>query len=258
MRVMTFNIRTLTTHDGPNQWHFRRDDLAAMLHATAPDLIGFQEVQKPQLDDLVARLPDYGWYGIGRNDGAEAGEYSPVFWRADRFDRVEAGSFWLAEDCGRPGLGWDAMCVRLASWVVLRDRVSDRELFCINTHLDHMGAAARHEGAKLIADRLGQLAAGRPAILTGDFNCSPDAPPYAAVISTGLRDARLAAANGHTGPIETFPAWRPRSHVPELIDYIFVSPEVTVTRTETLIEDWNGRQISDHRAVIAEIELPSS
>jgi endonuclease/exonuclease/phosphatase family metal-dependent hydrolase len=255
MRVMTLNIRTLTSHDeGPIHWTARRNDLAAMVLAKQPDLVGFQEVQKLQLDDLIARLPGYAWYGIGRNDGLEAGEYSPIFWRADAFERLDAGSFWLAEDCSKPSLGWDADCIRIASWVTLRDVRNGRELMMVNTHLDHIGEVARHEGAKLIAGRLSTLAAGRPAILTGDFNCGPDTPPYAAVLKAGFRDARLSAADGHTGPIETFPAWRRQNIEPILIDYIFVSPEVTVTRTETLHEDWNGRQISDHRAVIAECE----
>jgi endonuclease/exonuclease/phosphatase family metal-dependent hydrolase len=253
MLVMSFNIRTQTRDDGENQWHFRRDDLAAMLVAKQPDVIGFQEVKKSQLDDLIARLPGYSWYGVGREDGREAGEFSPVFWRTDRFDRLDVGSFWLATDCTQPALGWDAACIRVASWVLLHDRMTARELLVMNTHLDHMGATARHEGAKLMAGQLAKLAAGRPAILTGDFNCAPDTPPYAAVIDAGFRDTRLAAAEGHTGPIETFPAWRSRGSKPILIDYIF-SVNVTVRRTETQHEDWNGRQISDHRAILAEIE----
>src|SRR5689334_17050603 len=138
MLVMSFNVRTKTTSDGENQWHFRRDDLAAMLNAKRPDVLGLQEVQKSQLDDLIDRLPDYHWYGVGRDDGREAGEYSPVFWRSDRFERGDAGSFWLAADCTKPARGWDAACTRLASWVLLRDRNTAGEVLFMNTHLDHM------------------------------------------------------------------------------------------------------------------------
>ena len=42
----------------------------------APDVIGFQEVQHHQLLDLANLLPDYGYVGVGRDDGKEAGEVS--------------------------------------------------------------------------------------------------------------------------------------------------------------------------------------
>ena len=34
--------------------------------------------------------------------------------------------------------GWDGACERIASWVKLRDKVSGKEYFALNTHLDHV------------------------------------------------------------------------------------------------------------------------
>lgn len=43
---------------------------------------GFQEAVKRQVDDMVELLgPDWDWFGVGRDDGAEGGEYSPIFFR---------------------------------------------------------------------------------------------------------------------------------------------------------------------------------
>lgn len=40
----------------------------------APDIIGFQEVIHHQLTDLASLLPEYGFVGVGRDDGKDAGE----------------------------------------------------------------------------------------------------------------------------------------------------------------------------------------
>lgn len=37
---------------------------------------------KRQVDDMVELLgPDWDWFGVGRDDGAEAGEFSPIFFK---------------------------------------------------------------------------------------------------------------------------------------------------------------------------------
>jgi endonuclease/exonuclease/phosphatase family metal-dependent hydrolase len=253
MRVMSFNIRTQTQDDGPDQWIFRRDDVGRMLSHSKPDVIGFQEAGKLQMDNLIERLPDYDWAGVGREDGKEAGEFSPVFWRRERFEKLDASTFWIAPDCTKPGKGWDAACTRVATWAALRDRTTGREWLALNTHLDHMGEQARTEGAKLIAGRLAGIAKGRPMVITGDFNAGPETPAYAAMLAAGLADARVTAAE-RAGPLETFTSWKKWNKVPRLIDYIFVSPVVTVSRHEVLSEDFAGRQISDHRALFADLD----
>ena len=40
----------------------------------------------------------------------------------------------------------DGACERIASWAKLQDKVSGKEFFALNTHLDHVGVAARREG----------------------------------------------------------------------------------------------------------------
>lgn len=252
MRVMSFNLRTQTQADGPDQWIFRRDQVGLMLGHYQPDVIGFQEATKLQMDDLIAKLPEYDWAGVGREDGRAAGEFSPVFWRRGRLEHLGSSTFWLAADCVRPGKGWDAACTRVATWAILRDRTDGREWLALNTHLDHIGKQARAEGAKLIATRLADLAAGRPAVVTGDFNDGPDSPAYAAMRSAGLADARIVAAD-RAGPVETFPGWKRLNKPARLIDYIFVSGGIGVRRFEVLSEDFGGRQISDHRALYADL-----
>lgn len=103
MNVMSFNIRMSTKSDGANWWEYRKDLAANVIKFYDVDMFGAQEVLHNQLTDLLDRLPDYGYVGVGREDGKTKGEYSPIFYRKDRFSVVKSGNFWLAEDMNAVG-----------------------------------------------------------------------------------------------------------------------------------------------------------
>ena len=63
LKVMSFNVRTMTGNDGLNGWTHRRDLFADTIRQLHPDVIGTQELYKAQGDDTVARLPEYTWFG---------------------------------------------------------------------------------------------------------------------------------------------------------------------------------------------------
>lgn len=57
-----------------------------------------------QLLDLAALLgPSYGHVGVGRDDGKEAGEYSPIFYDRTKFEVVKWRTIWLSPTPDIPG-----------------------------------------------------------------------------------------------------------------------------------------------------------
>src|SRR4051794_40196051 len=91
LRVMSFNVRFGTAPDGPNRWELRHDLLARTVRRFEPDLLGVQEAMDFQCADLRRALgDDYAFHGAGREDGKERGEFTPVFVRRDRFERLAA------------------------------------------------------------------------------------------------------------------------------------------------------------------------
>lgn len=130
LTVMTLNMRYDNPEDGVNNWRFRSERVGELIRSEAVDLLGTQEVLANQFDDLQALLPGYCAVGVGREDGARAGEFNAVFFRSDRFELLDSGVFWLSEDPETPGSkGWDGACERLATWVVLRDKSGPRATF---------------------------------------------------------------------------------------------------------------------------------
>lgn len=219
-------------------------------------MLGTQELLSNQFNDLSGLLTGYQGVGVGRLDGVESGEYCAVFFRKDRFTLLDSGTFWLSETPEVVGsLGWDGACERIATWVVLRDR-DGRELFFIDTHLDHVGQVARDEGVSLLMKRIETLSGGRPVILTGDFNSEPGSSVVAHVQKDGvLRDAKAIAAQ-RSGTDWSFSDF---GQIPEaerpLLDYIFVSGDIEAVRYEVLPDTFDGGYVSDHAPVMAVVKI---
>lgn len=257
---MTFNIRYDEPADGDNAWPHRRDAAAATIAVHDADIAGLQEALVNQVRDLETRLPDYDWVGVGRDDGREAGEFSPVFFRKDRFRLVEASAFWLSDDPERPGLkGWDAACPRVVTRARLEERRTGRSITVFNTHFDHVGVRAREESARLVRARAGAAAPDGAVVLVGDFNSGRDDAPCRILLEGDgdalLRDARALSREAPFGPPFTFNGFRPGPGAALAIDHIFVGPGIEVLRWGVLPGKRAGRFVSDHHPVLAELRL---
>jgi endonuclease/exonuclease/phosphatase family metal-dependent hydrolase len=261
LRIMTFNIRYDTPADGPNAWPQRKDIAAGTIAFHRPDVAGLQEVLVSQLRDLESLLPDYAAVGVGRDDGKEAGEFNPVFFRKARFRCLESATFWLSETPDRPGVkGWDAACARVVTWARLRDLWTGRVLVAFNTHFDHVGERARRESAKLVLAAVERIAAGAPVVLTGDLNCTREDAAYRTLAAPGpagpgLRDARDLAVRPPYGPPASFNGFRAELAAGRPIDHIFVRPGTAVLAAAILPATLAGRFVSDHNPVIADVRL---
>ncbi|CAF1340182.1 unnamed protein product [Rotaria sp. Silwood1] len=108
-RVMTYNIRWDVVEDGQNQWNLRKDRLISLIRYRKPDIFGVQEALPHQMVDLRMAFPAFGWYGVGRDDGKNAGEFSAIFYRSNRFEILDNGTFWLSET---PGESWTGQYFR--------------------------------------------------------------------------------------------------------------------------------------------------
>lgn len=255
LKVMSFNVRYDNPADSGNNWQYRRDRVANAIRFYGADIVGTQEVLHNQLEDLRSRLSDYSMVGVGREDGKQQGEYAALWYKKERFELVDSGNFWLSQTPEVAGsMGWDGACVRIASWARLRDRKSGRELIALNTHLDHVGVVARSEGVRLILNRVDSLRGDLPAVVTGDFNSSPNSDVVAHVTGAEtphhLIDARTVAEVVY-GPDWTFQDFgRIATNDRERIDYVFTAGPLKALTYGVLTETDNDRWLSDHCPVL--------
>ncbi len=258
--IMSFNIRYDNPEDSLDNWQYRKDRAAKAIHFYDADILGTQEVLHNQLEDLKQRLPEYDVIGVGREDGKEKGEYSALWYKKDRFTVLDSGYFWLSETPEVAGSkGWDGACERIASWAKLKDNTSGKEIFALNTHLDHVGVAARREGVSLILDKVAELSNGLPVVVTGDFNAEPESDVIKHVTDASnpkhLIDSRSVA------PLVYGPSWSwhdfgklPYDRRP-LIDYVFVNKGLDVLKYGVLAETENEAFVSDHAPVLVTVEV---
>lgn len=224
LTVATFNIRYANPGDGANAWPHRQQAVADVLTRHGVDVAGLQEALLTQLQDLDRLLPGYARFGVGRDDGQQRGEYSPVLYRRDRWRLVEGSTRWLSPEPDRPGSkGWDAAITRIATRCVLEPVAGGARFVVFNTHFDHRGETARLESARLLTKWL--RSETLPCILLGDFNCTPAAPPYRELTTAQgtwqLFDSRLIAQQPPQGPDATWNGFE-AVVAGQRIDFVFV------------------------------------
>lgn len=265
LNVMSFNIRLPNPDDGFNYWPNRKDMAASMIRFYEADLVGVQEAFRSQLDDLSKLLPPFAWTGVCRTDGTTTpnpdNEFSAILYRTDRLELLEGSTLWLSEHPDEAGKkGWDAALPRIVTWGKFRDKSTGKVFFHFNTHFDHMGKQAREESARLLLNKVLEIAGAMPVVVTGDFNAQPTDAPIRIVTDPGnphrLADGYFVSQMPHHGPTGT---WTNAFLFPGMpgqrIDYVLVKNGMSVLKHAILSDSWSGRLPSDHLPVWARVRV---
>lgn len=247
MRVMTFNV--LCAGRNENHWCRRQPLVRDSIKNCMPDFFGIQEAHYGWMRYIASQLREnYDFVGVGKDDGKNGGEFSPVFYRKDKFEIVERVDFWLSETPYEPSLGWDAAENRTCSGAVFENVLNFEKIAVFNTHLDHVGAVAQKKGAELILEKLKKYG-NIKTVITGDFNVTPDSEIYRIFIDGGFEDAReIAACADNVNSFHNF------GQSSKMIDFIFVWNIENVSNVKTVTDKIDGKYPSDHYPVVAEFE----
>lgn len=246
MLVGSYNIRYKNWNDSVqgNVWDKRCQVICDQVNFMAPDIFGTQEVLYVQLQDMKHALDGYDYIGIGRDDGKRAGEHEAIFYKKEKIRLLDHGDFWLSETPEKPGLGWDAVCIRICTWgkfsIIKPDNGHHRGLFgrgpkpketvfyFFNLHMDHVGVVARREAAKLVVAKVKEIAQGAPVFITGDFNVDQTNEIYSIFTQSGLLKDSYDAARIRFAENGTFNAFKTEYYTTSRIDHVFVSPSTKV------------------------------
>lgn len=251
INIITYNIRLNVASDGINAWPNRKDNVKALVKFHDADILCVQEALPEQFDALLENS-NFDVVGVGREDGKRKGEFSAVYFDKDRFTKKDGGTFWLSETPNVPSKGWDAALNRVCSWVRLYDKSNKKEFLVFNTHYDHVGVKARIESAKLIKQKIQEIAPKLPVVFTGDLNVTPQTEAIA-TIKSFLIDAKEITQEPAYGPEGTFNAFDFNSDLKNRIDYIFVNKGFKVQKFAVLSDSKNKRYPSDHLPVFARL-----
>ena len=257
--VATYNIRyrAVADADGGNAWQDRKGAVAKLILSHGFDVVGTQEGDQAQLDDLRALLPGYAYiahpYG-----GADGNLHNcATFYKEDKYEVIDQGTFWYSETPDVKSLGWDASDLRICNWGKFRDKVTKKEFFLFNSHFYWRKKTAKEHSGGVLVQKLKAIAGNAPVICTGDFNSREDTPQIKDILAV-VNDAYRISETAPSGCEETdLGGGNFEGSAKARIDYVFVSPGIRV-RDYAVIEDRreNGHYPSDHLPVACHVTLP--
>jgi endonuclease/exonuclease/phosphatase family metal-dependent hydrolase len=204
-----------------------------------------------QVQYIEENLPQYARIGVGRDDGKDGGEIMAILYLKDYFKLLQHETFWLSETPEKVSKGWDAECFRTLTCVKLQEISTGKEFYFFNTHLDHIGVVAREESAKLISEKIKEIAGEDTKIIFGgDLNSA-----ITDTIFNPLKDFMNIArdcspVSDNKGTMNGF-GTTPNNIV---VDHIFCK-NVKCISFRTLVGDYGAPYISDHYPIEFIFEL---
>ena len=298
LRVLTHNIRYATSapFKGEDVWDIRKPKLIGELifHTRYCEeaFICLQEVLHNQLVDIWKGLnkghSEWAYIGVGRDDGKEGGEYSPIFYRPGIWRLISWETVWLSQTPDKPSRGWDAASIRILTIGKFLHLQSHRKVVAMTTHLDEQGEVSRLESSKLIQREIrkatdqGPHLPPLPVVLAGDFNSEPHDGAYLQMTAhdSPMEDLEtLVSKSRQYGDEHTFTGFDPEKTRLTRIDFIFLNTKPSGERVLAETEDFDSSEIgksgrwsiqgyavlpnrfedgvfnSDHRAVVGDLSL---
>ncbi|KAI4151722.1 MAG: hypothetical protein L6R39_001964 [Caloplaca ligustica] len=273
IRLLTHNVRYATGSPSPGEeeWHVRAPRIIEEFRFNTAhcgeSIICLQEVLHQQLVDILGGLNDgrngeWASIGVGRDDGARAGEYSPVLYRSSVWHLQSCETVWLSPTPDKPSKGWDALCNRIVTIGIFRHRQSKKELVAMCTHLDDQGVESRLEAAKIILRQIGEKSQQGylPVFLAGDFNSQEEEEAYLTLTNEAspMKDLHtLSSSERRYGHCYTFTGFGHEK--PTRIDFLFVNQKAYpwLVHNYAVLENKFDDQVysSDHRAVLADVAV---
>ncbi len=247
--LVSYNIRYDNKGDGQNAWDYRKESLANQLMEYNPDFIGIQEGLYHQVQYLDSFFTDFNYIGVGRDDGINAGEFSAIFYREDRFTTKVNQTFWLSPTPEKVSVGWDAALERICSYGRFEDK-SGKTFWIFNTHFDHVGQEARIASTALIIKKIKELTELKdPVFLMGDFNLQLYTEPIKK-LSSVLTNIHPIQNSKSTVSTTTINGFKLDHEYRSIIDYIFYSNENIQALKAEIIDNRGGASyFSDHHPV---------
>ncbi len=271
LMVMSSNVRFASARDkssnpdtGDRDWTNRKSAYYAMVNYYRPAVIGLQEAQKEQVQDIKNNCSGYNHYGLGRKNGkdiladdsywglipgTQAGEESStILYRTDLITLNSSGTIWHSNSPTSANSYFSEMedhVPQTSTWAILTYKPTGKQFFLLNTHPSIYNAAHSKE-VNLIRNTITSKNTGNlPVILTGDWNMTED-DTNMALITNNYYSARKHAQT--TDSFETYHWWGTDARQ---IDHIYYDGIGDVYMFRTDKRKWNDKYISDHYPVFA-------
>ena len=251
MTIMSTNVRYIAYDDFfKRAWFYRADLICEDINSVKPDIIGFQEATPVHYSYLQKIMEGYE-SEMAYRDEFVLSEGCPIFWRADRFEKLDSGSFWLSETPEVMSKDWGSDQYRICVYVILRDRNTGKDFALFNTHLDNKSEEARINGIQVVLDKISEFG-NVPAYLMGDLN---DVEESATIDFTKESFDDAMRISSVTEETPTFHGWGDPSRSCR-IDYIMISKGDAEVYEYHVVNNLHGENYSsDHASIYIKTKI---
>ena len=251
MTIMSTNVRYIAYEDFfKRSWFYRADLIAEDIDSVKPDIIGFQEATPVHYSYLKKIMVGYD-NEMAYRDKFVLSEGCPIFWRADRYEKIDSGSFWLSETPEVMSKDWGSEHYRICVYVILRDINTGKEFAVFNTHLDHTSDEARINGIQVVLDKISEFG-DLPAYLMGDLNAKENSKTIQSTKESFDDAMRISPVTEET---PTYHNWG-NAEKAKRIDYIMISKgDATVSEYHVVDNCHEGLYSSDHASIYIKTTL---
>lgn len=255
VKAMTYNIKFDNPDDKSFDWEARKNHISQTISSNLPDVLGLQGCYFNQVKWLEEELDHYEWYAVGSEDGEFRGEFCPILYNKQKFEKVDQGTVWLSKEESTPGSkGWDADEPAVLTWVKIKNILTQEDLFVFNTRLP-FNKKAKLEGSKLLISKIEEISSGALFILTGDFNSQPEEENIQ-LISKFCKEASSSSFLKTSTINHTFIEQIQGGKILKTQDYVFFSNEIPVNSYDVLDNRYNDEYPSDHLPVLCKLRFP--
>ena len=250
--AMTYNV--YISGAGKKSPENRSAGVINNLRNVMPDVFGLQEADYDWIQRISAGMPEYSFVGVGRNDGANDGEFSPLFYNSEKYGIVSSGTFWFSDTPDTPSVTWAGMYKRICSWAVLEDKETGFVFASFNSHWDHLSVTSRNKSAELLLAKIEEYAPDMPVVIMGDFNCKAETVAYETLINGGFVDSRYVSAV--TDSSITYHGYNSLTVDDKIIDHILFKNVYGYANSYKVVTDkYDGIYSSAHFPVVSQITL---
>ncbi len=252
VKVSSYNIRYNAKADitNGNGWSKRKSEVAKLIQKYQFEIIGTQEGDFSQMNDLKELLPEFNQvskpYGGKTNDIHTCS----ILFKSSLFELLDEGVFWLSQTPDVPSIGWDATDQRICQWAKFKSKQTGEVFYFFNAHFYWQKEEARLQSGSLMVKKIKEIAGKSPVICTGDFNSTVETNQIKA-IKEQYQDAYDVSKGGRKGVEGTNIAGGVFTGPSKgRIDYVFVSKNIQVLDYEVYSDVYDGnRYPSDHLPV---------
>ena len=269
LRFMTYNMlyNAQEAEDKlpiKHRWDSRKPRLLKYLSYAKADIIGSQELQEDQVQEIMSYLNNtYGYYGEKTRENEGRSDINAIFYNKNRVELIESKTIPYV----------DEHCKNAFTFCRFKDRSTNKKFVVLNTKLSWGDPDRRLAEAMQLNDYSSRFSAKDPVVILGDFNLYPFIlhkrniffdGNYVERILVGenLKDAKSMSAFGHFGPLcsitnskDTLEPFVAAQLTGFVLDHILVNDQVEVLAHGIDIAKVDGEFPSDHFPVVADVSF---